>query len=40
MRRWRLASVPRLRSSQGGGDEHFAVGLDDFQVFAGDLEEL
>lgn len=40
MRRWRLASVPRLRSSQGGEDEHFAVGLNNFQVSAGDLEGL
>ena len=35
-----MASVPRLRSLQGGGDEHFTVGLDDFQVPTGDLEEL
>lgn len=35
---WYLASVPRLRSLQGGGDEHFFVGLDDFQVPVGDLE--
>lgn len=38
MRGWHLASVPRLRSLQGGGDEHFSVGLDDFHVLVDDLE--
>lgn len=39
MRGWYLVSVPRLRSLQGGGEEHFIVGLDDLQVPVGDLED-
>jgi hypothetical protein len=38
MRGWYLALVPRLRSLQGGGDEHFIVGLEDFQVPVGDMK--